>query len=99
MAPSAEVHSVSGRGLNVVTRGRLIYMQWERELSSPFSLELNEASPIGIQESVRDGDEVVKVDGRFRIGMGEWTLYAPEEFYDPCVHPAPRISESKLEQM
>jgi hypothetical protein len=93
------VHSVFGRGLNVVTQGRLIHIQWERELKSPFSLALNKTFPTGLHESIREGDEVVKEGERFRIGAGEWILYAPKEFYDPCIHPAGEILESKLEQM
>lgn len=42
---------------------------------------------------------MVKEGERFRIGTGEWILYAPKQFYDPCVHPAGEISESKLEQI
>ncbi len=93
------VHSVFDRGLNMATQGRLIHVQWERELNSPFSLALDQTSPIGLQQSVREGDEVVKEGERFRIGTGEWILYAPKEFYDPCIPPAGKISESKLEQM
>jgi len=93
------VHSVFGRGLNVVTQGRLIHIQSERELKSPFSLALNETFPTELYESIREGDEVVKEGERFRIGPGEWILYAPKEFYDPCIHAAGKISESKLEQM
>ena len=96
---TGRVHSVFGRGLNLLTQGRLIHVQWERELRSPFSLVLNDTSPIRLQESIKEGDEVVKGDGRFRIGMGEWIRYAPKELYDPCIHPATEISESKLEQM
>ncbi len=93
------VHSVFRRGLNVVAGGRIIHVQWERGLNSPFSLALNEASPFGLRESVREGDEVVKLNGRLRIGLSEWIAYAPEEFYDPCVRPVRGISGAQLGQM
>lgn len=93
------VHSVFRRGLNVLTGERLIHIQWERELKSPFSLAFNETSPIGFRGNVREGDEVVKLEGQLRIGLNEWVAYAPEEFYDPFLRPTPRISESKLRQI
>jgi hypothetical protein len=83
----------------VAIGGRIIHVQRERELKSPFSLALNETSPVGLKESVREGDEAVKLNGRLRIGLSEWIGYAPEEFYDPCVRPARGISESKLGQI
>ena len=90
------VHSVFRQGLNVLTGERFIHIQCERELSSPFSLALSQACSIPFREGVREGDEVVKSDGQLRIGLNEWILYAPEEFYDPCVRPAFGISDSKL---
>jgi hypothetical protein len=95
------VHSVFERSLNVILRERLVHIQWERELKSPFSLQLNGASIGGFQKTLKEGDPVFKEDRWLRVGDAAVIEYAPEELelYHPRIRFAQEISESRLYQI
>lgn len=80
------VHSIFERGINLIIGGRLLHLQWERELSSPFSIELEGNSISVFKGKIMEGDMVLKDGDYIEIGSFGRIKYIPKEFYNPRLY-------------
>lgn len=93
------IHSIFERGINLIIGGRPVHLQWERELNSPFSIELH-GSPISVfKGKIIEGDPVLKEKDHIEIGTIGIIKYMPKEFYNPRLYILSKGLGLKIDQI